>query len=266
MGIDCSGWAWLELTARATLKLRCALMSSASDWHWHARAFLARRRWAATRQRLEDWLLGLPAGAAWPHELVLLGGSAGWMMSSRFLARFERVLLVDIDPWAGRLFRFNHGAALARHGVRLDVWQGDAHALLEQALAERPEACVLFDNFLGLDSMYTRDLKATERRLRAVRERVRGRLWGSVHDRLSGPGTTGWTAAACWQAGSISARAGEPLPPSALASVQASGEWIDHGTEPILPPGTPTWLIPWPIVAGRWHWLEAGWVDARGSV
>ena len=25
-----------------------AAMTSASDWHWHARAWMARRRWAAT--------------------------------------------------------------------------------------------------------------------------------------------------------------------------------------------------------------------------
>ena len=112
-------------------------MSSASDWHWHARAFFARRRWAATRQRLEDWLLDVPRGPALPADLVLLGGSAGWMMSSRFLSGFQRVLLVDIDPWAGRLFRINHGSALARHGVKLDVWQGDAHAPVDDVARRR---------------------------------------------------------------------------------------------------------------------------------
>ena len=86
-------------------------------WHW--RAWRARARWAGTRQRIEQWLLSLDPGQvsssvsdAWPQGLILLGGSAGWMMSDAFLKRFRRVLLVDLDPLAAWLFRLNHRAAL----------------------------------------------------------------------------------------------------------------------------------------------------------
>ena len=238
-------------------------MSAHTDWHWHARAWRARRRWAATRERIERWLLSLQAHAPVPGELLLLGGSAGWMMSPAFLAGFERVVLVDLDPWAPRLFRINHGSALARHGVRLDFLQGDVHERLDEALGRHPNACVLFDNFLGLDSIYTRSLELTARRLRGLRQRLRGRLWGSVHDRLSGPGTTDGLGAACWLQ-AWPARSAQALPQQALfRAVQALGEWIDHHTEEVLPPGVDTQLIPWPIVPGRWHWLEAGWVDDR---
>jgi hypothetical protein len=238
-------------------------MTSASDWHWHARAWMARQRWAATRDRLARWMASIDAAPDVPQELILLGGSAGWMMSPAFLARFKSIFLVDIDPWAPRLFRLRHGATLRRHAVRLDFLCGDVHELLDQALAAQPQACVLFDNFLGLDSIYTRNLEVTARRMRGIRQRMRGRLWGSVHDRLSGPGTADWRDAACW-ARDWTSRSGHELPQQAFfASVQAQGPWLDHHTEHVLPPGLNTHLIAWPIVPGRWHWLEAGWVEGR---
>lgn len=238
-------------------------MASQSDWHWHARAWMARRRWTASRERLATWLASVEQCPALPHELLLLGGSAGWMMSPDFLARFRRIELIDIDPWAHRLFRFNHGATLRRQGIHLSFLEGEVHALLDRALAEHPQACVLFDNFLGLDSIYSRSVAVTEKRMRGLRQRLGGRLWGSVHDRLSGPGTADWAGAACWSQ-EWQARSAEPLPQQAMfKAVQAQGEWIDHHTAEVLPPGVATQLIPWPIVPGRWHWLEAGWVDAR---
>lgn len=238
-------------------------MSSGSDWHWHARAWAARRRWAATRERLAQWLASIAQFPAVPEELLLLGGSAGWMMSPDFLARFRTIVLLDMDPWAQRLFRLNHGGTLRRHGVHLSFMHGDVHALLDRALADHPGACVLFDNFLGLDSIYTRSLEVTERRLRGLKKRMHGRLWGSVHDRLSGPGSPQWASAACWSQ-AWHALSAQPLPAQAMfRSVQAQGEWMDHHTREVLPPGIDTRLIAWPIVPGRWHWLEAGWVDAR---
>ncbi len=238
-------------------------MASGSDWHWHARAWAARQRWARTRERLAHWLLSVRQLPAPPEDLLLLGGSAGWMMSPEFLAGFKRVVLVDIDPWAARLFRFNHGRTLSRQGVRLDFVRGEVHALLDRVLAEQPQACVLFDNFLGLDSIYTRSLDVTARRLRGLRKRLKGRLWGSVHDRLSGPGTADWQGAACW-AQDWTAPSAQALPQEALfQAVQAQGQWLDHHTAEVLPPGLSTPLVPWPIVPGRWHWLQAGWVDDR---
>lgn len=224
---------------------------------------MARRRWAATRQRLALWLGSIEQHAPVPDELLLLGGSAGWMMSPDFLRRFNSIVLVDMDPWAHRLFRFNHGAVLSRHGIQLHFLQGEIHALLDQALADRPQACVLFDNFLGLDSIYTRSLDVTARRLRGIKQRMRGRLWGSVHDRLSGPGSANWAQAPCWQRDWV-AQSAQPLPQQAMFdAVQAQGQWLDHHTAEVLPAGVATQLIAWPIVLGRWHWLEAGWVDDR---
>lgn len=241
-------------------------MSAAFDVSWHWRAWRAQARWRATRQRVEQWLLSLDLNAtdlgaqAQGPALILLGGSAGWMMSDAFLAQFRRILLVDLDPWAGALFKWNHRAALRGGSTTLTFQRGDVHAQLTDLLAWDRQACVLFDNFLGLDSMYTGDLKVTEERLKALRHRLRGRVWGSLHDRISGPGTMHWAQADCWKV-SHHLEASDPLPEALLfASVQGHGEWLDHGTERVLPPSTSTCLIPWPIVPGRWHWLQAGWV------
>lgn len=227
------------------------------DLGWHWRAYRARQRWQLTRQAIARWL-ALPE--ALPSSLILLGGSAGWMMSGEFLARFERVLLIDLDPLAPWLMRWNHRPTLRSTRLQFRHWVGDAHQLLPRALAEDRQACVLFDNFLGLDSMYTGNLEVTAERLRRVHEQVSGRWWGSVHDRLSGPGTSQWQLAPCW-ARPWTLNAGQALPQQQmLQAVQAQGEWIDHGTEAVLPSPVATTLIPWPIVPGRWHWLQAGWV------
>ena len=241
-------------------------MPAAFDVSWHWRAWRAQARWLATQHRVEQWLLSLDLNAAGVGAqaqgpaLILLGGSAGWMMSDAFLAQFQRILLIDLDPWAGILFKWNHRAALSSGHSNLTFQRGDVHAQLTDLLAWDPQAVVLFDNFLGLDSMYTGNLKATEERLKALQHRLRGRVWGSLHDRISGPGTRHWAQAEAWNL-SPQLLAREPLPEAALlASVQGQGEWLDHGTEHVLPPSTPTRLIPWPIVPGRWHWLQAGWV------
>lgn len=235
-------------------------MSRPTDWSWHFRAWRAGARWDRTRGLIEDWLLQQPKGS---DTLILLGGSAGWMMAPGFIERFSAVVLIDIDPWAGRLFGWRHRRALAMRPTALHFVAGDAHTVLEDILSRYPKACVLFDNFLGLDTLYTRDLKQTAERLRKLRQKLKGRLWGSLHDRYSGPGTPDWARAACWQLDpqSLRATSGQPLPQALYESVQAGGEWLDHSTESIFAPGTPVRLIPWPLIEGRWHWLEAGWVE-----
>jgi hypothetical protein len=55
------------------------------------------------------------------------------------------------------------------------------------------------------------------------------------------------------------AAAGEAL----LATLDASGEWRDHRTACVFPPGTSVSLIPWEFLPGKWHWLQAGGVSAR---
>ena len=116
-------------------------MPAAFDVSWHWRAWRARARWLATHQRVEQWLLSLDLKAAGLGSegqgpaLILLGGSAGWMMSDAFLAQFRRILLVDLDPWAGTFFKWNHRAALSSGLTTLTFQRGDVHAQWADLLA-----------------------------------------------------------------------------------------------------------------------------------
>ncbi len=224
------------------------------DVRWHLRASLAGRRWARTMTQIEDWLLGGPQGH---DQLILLGASAGWMMPQSFLARFVEISCIDFD-WLGRILFKRRFAHLFKNGDRRLSYQlGDAHALLPRLLRAQPRALVLFDNLLGLDTLYTRDLTLTQQRLSALKVLLMGRNWGSVHDRLSGP------------AGPFLHRppaavphiTGTPLSENALIqSIHGWGRWLDHSTSSVFPAGFPSRFIAWPIVSGRWHWLEAAWI------
>jgi hypothetical protein len=204
--------------------------------------------------QVEDWLLQAPQGH---RQVIILGASAGWMMSPSFLAQFREVTCVDFD-WLGRLlFRWRFRRLFGRTGRQLHYHLGDAHLLLPRLLRSQPGALILFDNFLGLDSLYTRDLGVTQSRLSAIKTLLLGRAWGSIHDRLSGPGPVVLQR----PAEAVHRLTGEPLQErSLIQSIQGAGEWLDHSTASVLPEGLSSRLMAWPIREGRWHWLEAAWV------
>lgn len=113
---------------------------------WHARAWRRQGAWRGTCGQIGQWL-----GEVRPisRELVIIGASAGWMMPSAWLQRFEKISTFDIDRWAAPLFRLRHGAVLRRSGVDLRCHTSDAIGRLDEVLAENPRAAVLFDNVLG---------------------------------------------------------------------------------------------------------------------
>ncbi len=49
---------------------------------WHLRAFLRRGQWRSTSELIADWLDHIHPTHS---ELLLIGGSAGWIMSGRWL-------------------------------------------------------------------------------------------------------------------------------------------------------------------------------------
>ncbi len=240
---------------------------------WHLRAFLRRRHWRLTTDLIADWL-----DRTQPRhdELLLIGGSAGWMMSGRWLQRFRRVVLVDIDPHAARLFRFNHARALQQSGTQFQAVQLDAMHALETLLAEHPAASVFFDNVLGQQVYRVPALDLAERALERMAERLAGRDWGSVHDLFSGPVEPGrrpsepqmsFVAMNSPQGMTVDGLTGTPLHKRLLAQVGGSGEWMDHLTSNVFPSGAQTRLIAWPFLPHYAHWLQAGWVppdDPKG--
>lgn len=236
---------------------------------WHMRALMQRTRWYATNALLADWLAQTQPVSS---ELLLVGASAGWMMSGPWLQRFKKITVIDLDPIAPCLFRLNHGRALKRSGTQLAFLRGDALADLPQLLRGYPQASVFFDNVLGQHRFRMDDTDQAEAELNGMAERLHGRDWGSVHDLFSGPVTPAFKgsepvaipaeieATGLIANGLSDARLQQWL----LSRVGASGPWIDHLTLGVFPPNTRSCLISWDFLPGYKHWLQAGWV-APGS-
>ncbi len=235
-------------------------------WHW--RAFLQRRRWATTSAQIADWLDSTQPAST---QLLLIGGSAGWMMSSRWLQRFSEIILVDIDPWAPRLFRLNHGRALRASGTTLRFIEADGLQQLEALLAQFPRASLFFDNVLGQHLYRVREIERAEAELDRIALRLEGRDWGSVHDLFSGPvdalklpvqPVLGFDAQRDAKGLVVDGLRDTPLHKRLLAQVGGVNEWMDHVTSGVFPTGVPSRLIAWPFLPHYAHWLQAGWVTA----
>ena len=225
------------------------------DLHWHARALLGQARWRSTRSAIAQWLAQAPGGF---DDLLLMGASAGWMMDGGFLARFRRIDAIDFDITASPLFRLRHARVLRQHHIDLRFHRLEALSSLEQMLALRPRALVLFDNVLGQYTLTCPDIAQAERTLGELQHRLQGRGWGSIHDALSGRGQR---LTAGGEPPPLALAGGVPWPDAnLLAQVGAQGTWREHLTRQLMPPGTACTLIPWQITPGYWHWLQAAWV------
>ncbi len=196
------------------------------------------------------------------QQLVLIGASAAWMLPTVWLTQFKEVHAWDIDPLAAPLFRWRHGRALAKHGIRLHLHTDDGLAALETCVQNLPEAFFWFDNVLGQLRFTGQDLPGVERQLRQIHQRMGSVTWGSVHDRMSGPCVAGSTLP-------LALASCAPLPMEAplaqawLHKMGAISPWLDHLTEPVLPLGTATQHTAWAFKPGYAHWLEMGWCDKK---
>lgn len=234
-------------------------------WMWHLRAWRAQARWAASTQQIARWLANVTPGST---ELLLIGASGGWMMSSAWLQRFRCVRAFDLDRWAAPVFRYRHGAALQQSRTLLSYQQLDAVQHLPQLLHSYPQAFVLFDNVLGQMRFVHRSLDAAQTQLQTITRMLRGREWASVHDAYSGP-----VDAAAPGPGPVGPLLTVSPRMPAAASPQFSlaerrwcaqlgvrGAWLDHLTAGIFPAGTSVHHIAWPFSPAYQHWLQAGWV------
>lgn len=235
-------------------------MNLTGGLHWHLRAWRAQSRWAHTRAEMESWLLAQPVPT---EHLMVIGASAGWMMSTPWLARFKTVQTWDIDPLAAPLFQWRHGRALKAQGVRLQCHTGDALTQLPSLLREQPEATVFFDNVLGQIRFQNPRPEQAEKRLRTITQNLRARHWGSVHDRLSGRVLKAWPHQSLPEMQrTVQGESNESvITQQWLASMGAQSPWLDHLTDSIFPEGTALSNMAWPMKTGYWHWLQAGWVQ-----
>ncbi len=243
-----------------------AVRDTTGGLRWHWRALWRRRRWREATRLIADWLAGTQPAS---RHLLLIGGSAGWMMCGRWLQRFARIDLVDIDPHAPRLFRFNHGRALRDAGTELNFVQADGITRLDALLDAHPHATVFFDNVLGQHLYRVGSIARAEADLALIATRLSGRDWGSVHDLYSGPADplalpmnpqTSFDAVRAAGGLMVDGLHGTPLHKRLLAQVGGQPDWMDHLTSELFPVGAPSRLIAWPFLPTYAHWLQAGWV------
>ena len=230
--------------------------------NWHVHAHYSRKRWQPTVQLIEQFLAQVNPQS---DHLLLIGGSAGWMMPPSWLARFKRIDAYDIDPSAAWLFNWRHGNRLALAGVTVEHHREDALIRLPEILNEHPQACIWFDNVLGQHRYRIRDEARVERELGELKGRLQGRHWGSLHDVWSGP-TDGRLLPAGLNVWSHHVSVKQSLVPTfsqkLLATVGAKDTWQDHLTSQVFTPDTQTTWMPWAFKPNYWHWLQAGWVSA----
>ncbi len=229
-------------------------------WHWLA--WRSQARWAPTSHAIETWLLSNaqafnPNNLEGQPSLLLIGASAGWMMSSQWLQKFARVDTFDIDPWAAMLFKWRHGKALQASQTVLNCHTGNALQDLQALLAANPKACVFFDNVLGqlrFQKLAT-DWQQVERKLKQIKVQLKGREWGSLHDRMSGP-----TTAPIQPSSDLPVRHPDWHEQNWLTQLDAQSPWLDHLTQDIFPTGVSVKDFAWNFSTNYRHWLQAGWV------
>ena len=231
--------------------------------NWHLHAFQSQKRWQVTVTHIEHFLLHCQPRF---KHLLLMGCSAGWMMPTKWLTQFDRIDAFDIDPLAQSLFNWRHGRALQQSQTHTIHHRQDALACLPEILNQHPQASIWFDNMLGQHRYRIRDEAKVEQELRALKNTLKGRDWGSVHDLLSGP--TSQTALALdlrlqdvrlhIYPREIDSHFSQGL----VNSLNAEGIWFDHLTANVFADDTSTKLIPWEFKPNYWHWLQAGWQSA----
>ena len=226
-------------------------------WHWQA--WRSEKAWAPTVDALETWLLA-QTSAQTSSTLLLIGASAGWMMPPAWLQQFKDIHTFDIDPLAGYLFHWRHGKRLKSHGVNLTCHTQNALVDLPTLLKAYPQACVFFDNVLGQLRFNSSNIQLVEKNIARCVQTLKGREWGSVHDRMSGP-----TTETILLSDELPIRSTQQTDQQWLTQLKAQSPWLDHLTHSVFPnqrDGQVTSVenFAWNFSPSYRHWLQAGWV------
>ncbi|NCZ28820.1 MAG: hypothetical protein EBX70_03830 [Betaproteobacteria bacterium] len=112
-----------------------------------------------------------------------------------------------------------------------------------------------------------KDLALLEKSLSQLPQRLRGRFWGSLHDRVSGPVRMPSSEFKRYVHQPLSHRSPRAQPNAQLVrwlseveALQAHGEWLDHLTSGVFHADNPRVYLLWPFAPQYWHWLEMAWV------
>ena len=235
-------------------------------WHWQA--WRSQANWRPTVEALEAWLQ-LQTKEKSSNSLVIIGASAGWMMPTNWLCQFKEVHTFDIDPLAAPLFRWRHGQNLRRSGTALTCHTQNALSDLPSLLRDHSKACIFFDNVLGQLRFTDSEVQSTEKNISQIVKCLKGREWGSVHDRMSGPvskvlkldpgtnGTHGTNGLLPETSGHLD-KSDEAQ--KWLSQINAQSPWLDHLTDHVFDKTTAVHNFAWAFKPNYRHWLQAGWV------
>lgn len=226
-------------------------------YHWRAARY-SKKQWRPFREALSLWLT---EWAPPEHELILVGPSAGYCLDAKFLARFTRLTALEPDPLARLLLqtRMRHLELRFHHEDFFTCSQAsDGIARFARFLAERPQAAVLFCNFLGQFRLLLespREEEVLDAWKRKLRQLLSGRSWASVHDRVSGS----LTPRLMTQPLALPFR----LSDDALiqrfyspAAAPGGGELFDHLTSGFFCETDPHTYFVWQLGPKAWHLIE----------
>jgi hypothetical protein len=196
--------------------LRPRLFDAGGGLRYHGRAWRHRLLWLAYCRQLAAWL------AAWQppeRQLVIIGPSAGHTLGATFLARFDRIVVLEPDPLARWLLRRRFPACRFQ-ADHLDCFASQDGPVWLARLY--PEAAFLFANVIGQylpGAGWATTLVAA----------MQSRSWASCHDLLASPRTPAQRAAQTVSAGMVLE--------SLLEKFWSGGELPvhDHATWGLLP-------------------------------
>jgi hypothetical protein len=232
-----------------------SLLSPSGGVVYHLRA--ARYRgglWAPFRARLGSWLSQQLSDAP---ELILVGPSAGHCLPLDRLARYPRLTALEPDWLAARLLRAKLPRLEVLHEDLLlgPLLRGEPG--LEQLLAQRPQAAVVFCNVLGQlqfglsDREQAQLVSEFQRRLLPA---LQGRAWASFHDRWS------------FDLEPDGQRLLEREFPNAPSELELGQAWFgsdgpelsafDHGTAELFPAQLPRRYFGWQLTPHAYHLVE----------
>ena len=156
------------------------MFSASGGLVYHLRAWRGRRGlWAPFHAEVRRWLADWQPGVG---HLVLIGPSGGYALARPFLARFQRVTVLEPDVLARRIL------AVRFAGQRFDWRDGLGLATpggLARLAADHADAAFLFCNLLGQQPEGAAAGFSRRAWLEQLEPALAGRAWASWHDLAS---------------------------------------------------------------------------------
>jgi len=213
-------------------------------WRWQS------TRWLPFHSEVARWLDAWRPEAA---QLVLIGPSGGYALNARFLARFQRITILEPDALARHLLRKRFSDFAFEFADSGWLAGSDGPAILAQRY---PEAAFLFCNLLG--QKLTGQGVGHDRQawLGGLQTALQGRNWASWHDLAS-------TTRRPNRFVQLSLLQAEPLD-DLLARFWLGGELEihDHECAGMLPQSSRQYTL-WQLAPGRFHLVE--WLPAKSD-